>query len=76
MAEALSNHPHLLCLALHHSVCNPGSLKALLPYSDAFRLIECNSWQTPLICVGCHPMKTIKTAHVAAALLKQDLFAW
>ena len=78
MAEAFSNHPHLLCLAVHNSdsVCNPDSVKALLPYSDAFRLIECNTWQTFLICIGCHPVKTIKTAYVAAALLKQDLFAW
>lgn len=70
MAEALSNRPCLLCLALHHSetVCNPCSVKALLSYSDAFRLIECNTWQTFLICVGCCPVETIKSAYAAAAL--------
>lgn len=77
MAGAVSNHPHLLCLAVHHSdsICNPGSVKALLPFSDAFRLIECNTWQNFLICVGCHPKKAIKTAYVAVALLKKDIFA-
>lgn len=62
-------------LSITVAVSNSGSPKGLLPYSDAFRLIECNTWQTLLICVGCRPVKTIKTADVAAALLKQDLFA-
>lgn len=76
MTETLSNQPHLLCLAVRHSdsVCNHSSLKTLLPYSNAFSLIECNK-QIFLICVGCHPMKTLKIAYVAAALLKQNLFA-
>lgn len=77
LTEAFSNNPHLLCLAVHYSdvsvtlaLYGPSTLFRLL------RLIECNTWQTFLICVGCHPMQAMKTAEVAAALLKQDLFAW
>lgn len=77
LAEAFSNDAYLLCLAVHYSdvsltlaLYRPSTLFRLL------RLIECNTWQAFLICVGCHPTQAIKTAEVAAALLKQDLFAW
>lgn len=77
LAGAFSNIPHLLCLAVH---CSDVSVTLAL-YSPStlfrlFRLIECNTWQTFLICVGCHPVQAMKAAEVAAALLKQDFFTW